>query len=85
METLGRALHSFIYLNQSRERIHDWFYTLTSLNSNTKHKFVASHFERKGMLTDYSCLFFKETKALLEQEENLLDKVDDVDSDLERT
>lgn len=27
---------------------------------------------------------FKETKALLEQEENLLDKVDDVDSDLER-
>ena len=28
--------------------------------------------------------FFKETKALLEQEENLLDKVDDVDSDLER-
>ena len=27
---------------------------------------------------------FQETKALLEQEEHLLDKVDDVDSDLER-
>ena len=27
---------------------------------------------------------FEETKALLEQEENLLDKVDDVDSDLEQ-
>jgi hypothetical protein len=39
----------------------------------------------KPVLIDYSCSFFKETKALLEQEENLLDKVDDVDSDLERT
>ena len=37
------------------------------------------------MLIDYSRSLFKETKALLEQEENLLDKVDDVDSDLERT
>ena len=49
-------------------------------------KFVSRHSERKKCAhTEYSFLFFKETKALLEQEENLLDKVDDVDSDLERT